>query len=446
LKDADAFKTVAKLGETIGCVLDATNFYAEAGGQVYDTGLLETPSGCLQVDNVQAKGFVLHVGTVVSGEVKVGDAVKCTVDMDRRALIAPNHTTTHVLNMALRSVLGDGVDQKGSMVVPERLRFDFSSNAPAADAIIKVEAITKRTIEANLPVFVQTCALADARKIKTLRQVFGEHYPDPVRVVSIGVPVSDLLADPENPKWQEFSVEFCGGTHLDTLGRARTFVLVDESGIAKGVRRITGLTGPAAESAILLAEDLAQQVQAVEDSPDSELETKLKSIVKVVDSAEISYTVKHALRLKLEAITKRVKEYNKRVAAEKQDAATSAVTEAVKAALSAGQKFVVVVVDIGLDASIATKVYQNAKKAAGGIVPLMLISPSPKDGRVLCIAQSDEAGVDSVKWVMHTVVAVLEDGAQAKGGGRPACASAQGTQLDKVDAAYAKAIEFARSL
>jgi len=440
-----AFVDTANAGEVVGCVLDQSNFYAESGGQIFDAGELQGPSGSLDVQNVQsAKGFVLHVG-VVSGTLTVGSMVTCKVDLERRSLIVPNHTTTHVLNFALRKAVGDGVDQRGSFVQPDKLRFDFSANALSREALQQVEAITKGQIEANLPVYVQTCALADAKKIKTLRAVFGEQYPDPVRVVSIGVPIDDLLADPENPRWMDYSVEFCGGTHMLTLGEARTFVLVEEIGISKGVRRITGLTGPAATQAILLAEDVASQVEAVVQSPDEELEEKLKVITKVVNEAVISYTVKAQLRDQLEAIVTRVKEHNKRIAAQKLENATKLATEGTKAAQAAGGKFVVVVADIGLDSALATKVFQAVKKALGSVLPLMIISPSQRDGRVMCVAQSEDGKLDCAKWALATVVAVLEEGAVAKGGGRPTMASAQGTQLDKVDAAVAKAKEFAQA-
>eukprot|EP00698_Gefionella_okellyi_P005473 TRINITY_DN15005_c0_g1_i1.p1 TRINITY_DN15005_c0_g1~~TRINITY_DN15005_c0_g1_i1.p1 ORF type:complete len:949 (-),score=248.94 TRINITY_DN15005_c0_g1_i1:47-2893(-) len=440
-KGDDAFVQTAQDGQTVGFVLDKTNFYAEAGGQVYDDGELRNGGNSLGVQNVQiAKGFVLHIG-VVTGSLSVGDNVTCSVDITRRKLIVPNHTTTHVLNYALRKVLGDEVNQKGSLVQPDKLRFDFSSNAPKPEAVCEVERITREQIERKLPVYVKTCGLADAKKITTLRAVFGEQYPDPVRVVSVGVPVDELLADPTNPRWLEYSVEFCGGTHVQTLAEAETFVLIEEGGISKGVRRITGLTGPAAANAMLVAESVAEQVAALTSVPDCDLEEQMKKVQKEVDAAVISYTVKTQLRVQLDKILSKVKDFNKRVVAEKTDACTKAVTEATKAALAAGEKFCVVVADIGVDSSIANKVYLAVKKALGSVLPLMIISPSPKDGRVLCVAQSESGVPDSNKWVLATVVALLDDGAAAKGGGKPTSAGAQGTRLDRVDAAVAKAKE-----
>jgi alanyl-tRNA synthetase len=216
---------------------------------------------------------------------QVGDTVSVHVDYDRRSFVAPNHTMTHVLNYALRHVLiGNGrcfdyaarrvagvlrsdaclerclylchtcsclmwlllcaaeltseglsqCDQKGSLVDTEKLRFDFSWPTALTPAqIAQVESIVVERIQAALPVHAQLVPLADASKIAALRQVFGERYPDPVRVISVGQDVQQMLADPTKSEWSNFAIEFCGGTHLTNTTQAEDFVIVEESGIAK---------------------------------------------------------------------------------------------------------------------------------------------------------------------------------------------------------------------
>ncbi|KAK7341334.1 hypothetical protein VNO80_24260 [Phaseolus coccineus] len=207
------FVDTINTGDDIGLVLESTSFYAEQGGQIFDTGSLEGIFGSFQVHNTQVYGgFVLHIGNGTG--ISVGDKVVCKVDYGRRAIIAPNHTCTHMLNFALREVLGNHVDQKGSIVLPEKLRFDFSHGKPVdADNLRRIESIVNEQIKAELDVSAKEVTLAEAKRINGLRAVFGEVYPDPVRVVSIGQKVEDLLSDPENEKWLSISSELCGGEY-----------------------------------------------------------------------------------------------------------------------------------------------------------------------------------------------------------------------------------------
>eukprot|EP00639_Heterosigma_akashiwo_P035540 CAMPEP_0194722734 /NCGR_PEP_ID=MMETSP0296-20130528/13810_1 /TAXON_ID=39354 /ORGANISM="Heterosigma akashiwo, Strain CCMP2393" /LENGTH=780 /DNA_ID=CAMNT_0039625847 /DNA_START=273 /DNA_END=2612 /DNA_ORIENTATION=+ len=238
-------------GAAVGVLLDATSFYAEAGGQVADTGVITltnadgTVAGVVDVEDAQAyAGYVLHVGTLREGAVAKGARATLEVDYGRRRRVAPNHTMTHVLNHALLQVLGEGVDQKGSLVDADKARFDFSHGRPVAPAeLARVEALVNEAIAAARPVYNQVVPLEEARAISGLRAVFGEVYPDPVRVVSVGNEVGAMTADPANAAWAAASVEFCGGTHLANTAEACAFAIVEETGIAKGVRRVTCLTG-----------------------------------------------------------------------------------------------------------------------------------------------------------------------------------------------------------
>ena len=182
----------------IGLVLDQTSFYAESGGQINDTGSITGPSGSISVTDAQvAAGYVLHIGEVVGG-ISVGAVVKTSVDYSRRSKVRPNHTFTHVLNYALRQVLGDHIDQKGSIVMPDKLRFDFSNNGVIeADKLGAVEAICRAQLSSSLIVSSKEVPLSSAKEINGLRAVFGEVYPDPVRVVCIGRPIDQLLSAPK---------------------------------------------------------------------------------------------------------------------------------------------------------------------------------------------------------------------------------------------------------
>lgn len=159
-----------------------------------------------------------------------------------------NHTGTHILNFGLRGVLGDTVDQRGSLVAPDRLRFDFSAKgAMTPDELKHTELICNKMIDQSLKVYAKDASLSEAKQINGLRAVFDETYPDPVRIVSIGVSIDDLLNKPPKADGREYSVEFCGGTHLKTSKHVDRLVIVTEEAIAKGIRRVVAVTGHEAE-------------------------------------------------------------------------------------------------------------------------------------------------------------------------------------------------------
>ncbi len=209
-------------------VLSVTPFYAESGGQVGDTGIIESNGFRFEVIDTQKKGAAhAHIGKVVQGKISVGDTISAHVDEQRRANVVLNHSATHLMHAALRQVLGKHVQQKGSLVDPERLRFDFSHDAPVSDAeIIEIENIVnseiRKNTQANAQVMNKDKALAAGAMA-----LFGEKYGDEVRVLSIG----------------EFSVELCGGTHVNRAGDIGLFKIIAETGVASGVRRIEAVTG-----------------------------------------------------------------------------------------------------------------------------------------------------------------------------------------------------------
>ncbi len=234
-KEADTLKK----GESGTVVLNQTPFYGESGGQVGDTGMLIGDGVRFKVTDTQkyAGDVFAHVGTVEEGALKSGTALALEVDHTRRGAVRRNHSATHLLHEALRQVLGDHVAQKGSLVAPDRLRFDFSHPKPmTAEEIERVEDIANDFVLQNSPVTTRVMALDDARQ-SGARALFGEKYGDEVRVVAMGEGGGNAMG---------WSVELCGGTHVGRTGDIGIISVVGDSGVASGVRRIEALTGTGA--------------------------------------------------------------------------------------------------------------------------------------------------------------------------------------------------------
>lgn len=220
--------TKARAGDDVVIVLDQTPFYAESGGQVGDTGELRNARSRVVVeDTIKIQAAVHgHQGRIVEGEVELGDTLLARVDGEQRARTMRNHSVTHLMHKALREVLGAHVQQKGSLVTPERTRFDFAHNAPMSDAeVAKVEAIVNAEILANQATQARVLPMEEAQKLGAM-MLFGEKYGDSVRVLDIGS-----------------SRELCGGTHVQRTGDIGLFKIVSEGGIAAGIRRVEAVTG-----------------------------------------------------------------------------------------------------------------------------------------------------------------------------------------------------------
>jgi alanyl-tRNA synthetase len=232
----------AAAGETVAVVVNQTPFYAESGGQVGDTGtIVGEKGGRIAVADVQkrADGLFVHYGRVEEGEVATGDAVRLSVDRRRRGAIRANHSATHLLHAALRSVLGHHVAQKGSLVAPERLRFDFSHPKPVEPGEIEaVESLANQVVLEDAPVETRIMDRDEAIKSGAMA-LFGEKYGDEVRVVTMGTV-------PDGVPGRPYSVELCGGTHVGRTGEIGLVTVVGESAVGAGVRRIEALTGAAA--------------------------------------------------------------------------------------------------------------------------------------------------------------------------------------------------------
>lgn len=230
-----------KAGETGAIVLNQTPFYAESGGQVGDTGVLSGEGGIkIRVTDTQKKlgDLFVHIGTVENGEVKLGTALQLEVDHARRSTIRAHHSATHIIHEALRQVLGDHIAQRGSMVAPDRLRFDFVHPKPiTAEELSRVEDIANDVVLENDEVTTRIMGVDEAREAGA-RALFGEKYGDEVRVVSMGRTARERGANALG-----WSVELCGGTHVKRTGDIGLITLTGESAVASGVRRIEALTG-----------------------------------------------------------------------------------------------------------------------------------------------------------------------------------------------------------
>jgi len=498
LFDTDA----AKQNEEVFFSTNRTPFYAAQGGQVSDTGWLTTDSGHVDVVEVVRHGsHVFHRGVVRDGQVWLG-VCELEVDRERRARTMKNHSATHMLNWALREVLGDHIQQKGSLVDPEKTRFDFSHNKPLSpEELARIERLVNERIEADEPVYTKEVDQKKAREINTLRAVFGEKYPDVVRVVSIGAPITEaqakecgeedwLLRSPANPEWMKYPVEFCGGTHLKRSSKAERFVLIHEEGVAKGVRRVVGITGEAALQAEetgrqLLAEAEAMprlvdrrsasesepQASACENTPDSgnihnaersrglkpaaqdaersrgltldasrqgqDFAARLAAYQQKLNDAVIPVTVRHELRERLASLQKVAKEHEKREAADAGGAVMDAVAGLLEEAEEVGGvKIVVGAVPAAPPDSLRGAIDWVRNKTAASAV---LLAMAGDDKVTLIAGMSKDVVKKGVKaGDLIKEIAPLVGG---KGGGRPDMAQGGGNS----PAGIPNAVNHARS-
>ena len=238
LQDGEEVKT-ATAGNQVQLVLASTAFYAESGGQVGDQGAINWQGGSMAVSDTQKQGsHFVHSGEISSGTLSIGTTVTTIVDAETRYASAVNHSATHLLHEVMRQVLGEHVQQKGSLVNPERLRFDFSHGEPVTVAeLAQIETLVNAEIRANSPVNAAIMGLDEAKDAGAMA-LFGEKYGDQVRVVTMGREIAQ----------QPFSLELCGGTHVERTGDIGAFAIVTETGIAAGVRRVEALTGAAASA------------------------------------------------------------------------------------------------------------------------------------------------------------------------------------------------------
>ncbi len=440
----------------VGVVLDRTNFYAEMGGQVGDEGRLtvlgegsvaggepgEGP-GEFRVEDTRAfGGYVVHIGRVLRGTLRVGDDVVCTLDEQRRGAVAGNHTATHLLNLALLRTLGSEVNQKGSLVAPDRLRFDFSHAKPVSpEELVAVERQVDAAINADLPVYAELAPLAAARPIPGLRAVFGEAYPDPVRVVSIGVPVPDAMAGRVNQGEVSASIEFCGGTHVGRTQQIGRFSIIGEEAVAKGVRRITALSGVPALAAEQAAGALVARYRAAERLKGAVLVDEVHALQQETDSLTIPLVIKQRLRQELTKLQDRIKQEQKTAAAGKQEQVAAAARVLADSTEHDAFSFIAATLDAGSDRDAINAAVNTirAKRPRHGV---LLVSTDTEQDKLVIVASVPDAlvkrGLNAGEWVRASAAAC-----NGKGGGKPDQAQGGGTGVANLKAVLAAAQAFA---
>lgn len=383
-------------------IFDQTPFYATSGGQIYDTGVIIKGGDHLRVvDVVKENDIFLHVidadDAGLADQLAVGDKVNLAIDAVRRHRIARSHSATHLLQQALRDVLGDHVMQAGSYVDDNYLRFDFNHfQAVSADEIERIEAVVNEKVDEYLPVKMEEMPIEDAKKLGAMA-IFGEKYGDIVRVVSMG----------------DYSVEFCGGTHIDNTGKVGGFKIISESGIAAGVRRIEAITGSCV-------------IKYLADK-----EATLSSLAGTLKSSEADLTRKAA------QVMSDIKNLENTIKTFKSDEISGSVDDIIKSAKEiSGVKLITKKfedTDVDQLRSISDAVKENADE-------VIMVFAAVNDGKVTFIVSVSE---DLIGKGYHAGKLIKEIAAAAGGGGGGKANMAQAGAKDpsKVDAALAKAEE-----
>ncbi|CAJ0955028.1 unnamed protein product, partial [Mesorhabditis belari] len=436
-------------GDEGAIILDKTCFYAEQGGQIYDTGVLTKSDGSeFSVTNCQVRGgYVVLVGNV-EGDITIGDELLQQIDEERRDLIMKNHTGTHVLNFALQKTLND-VDQKGSLVAPDRMRFDFTAKqAMTTKQVRAAEELAQSVIDKRSPVYAQNASLAQAQQVNGLRAVFGEAYPDPVRVVAVAVSVDELLNDPTGDKGTSTPVEFCGGTHLHNVGHIGRIVISSEEAISKGVRRVVALTGPEAERAIHRAERLESRVEALGKHVDSvgpqlylnrkdyrDAGKQTNGLIDEMNAMQLPYWRKDLIREQIKNVQKTLDKYQKDVQKAVEE---KVLTEAKELSTTNSSDVLVHIFPQGAN----SKALDGAIKLLKETKAVMAFSVSDDNDKVTVLAKVDKSLVDKGLKASDWVGAVSQL-LGGKGGGKDANAQATCDSAEKIDDAVTLAREFA---
>ena len=380
-------------------VLDKTPFYGEGGGQVGDTGTIYDADTMITVtDTKKADGVYLHLCTLVNGDVKVGDIVRAEVDAMRRAAIMRNHSTAHLLQAALRQILGTHVEQAGSYVDEEHVRFDFTHYAAlTAEELEKVEGLVNAHILVGLPIVTTETDIETAKKNGAMA-LFGEKYGATVRMVKMG----------------SFSTELCGGTHLDNTAKVGLFKITSEASVSAGVRRIEGVTGLG----------VLKQLKASEV-----LVTETAKELKVQKTADLAKRATQ-LQAELSAMKKEIETLNAKIAA-------SGLDSIMAGAETVGSVRLVTSVVDGMQLDAARSLADEIKARYDDTVAVLALNA---DGKLSFIAVAGKAAVAAGAHAGKLVgaVAAVTGG---KGGGRPDNAMAGGRDASAIGAALASAKE-----
>jgi alanyl-tRNA synthetase len=392
-------------GEAVSIVVNQTPFYAESGGQRGDTGIISGDGFTVTVTDTQKKndGVFVHIGNVTKGTVKTDAAVELTVDSARRTRIRSNHSATHLLHEALRETLGTHVAQKGSLVAPDRLRFDFSHPKPISEKELAViEDLANEIVLQNAPVTTRLMAVDDAIAEGAMA-LFGEKYGDEVRVVSMGTALHGDKAG------KSYSTELCGGTHVRATGDIGLIRVVSEGAVAAGVRRLEALTGEAARRYL---EEQDDRVKAIASALKASPADALSRVTALIDE-----------RRKLE---RELTEARKQLALGGGSAAGGAQSETVNGVFFIGR------VVSGVNPRDLKPLADDAKKTVGsGVVTFIGVSEDGKASAVVGVTD-DLVGKYSAVDLVRVASAALGG---AGGGGRPDMAQAGGPDGSKAEEA-----------
>ena len=384
----------AEAGADVEVILDRTPFYAEMGGQVGDTGTISAEGVELEVSDTKGhNGLFAHMAHVAEGAVSVGDVVCAAIDAHRRELIRRNHTATHLLDAALKTVLGEHVSQAGSLCDDSRLRFDFTHfEGITPEQLAAVDAFVNDAVLEGIPVVTEVLPIEEAKK-KGAVAMFGEKYGDVVRVVEMG----------------NVSMEFCGGTHLDNTAKVGLFRIKSEGSVASGVRRIEAITG--------------KQTLA-------EIRRNQERIVRV---AQMLKTTQAELESKLEAQIGELKDIKAKLEKFKEEASLGEARSFLTAAKTVGSLKVITAQRDGMDPNAMRKLGDFLRDKEPGVVGVLA---SVHDGKVMLLAV---CGKDAVAKGVKAgdIIKAIAPICGGKGGGKPDSAMGGGTEVSKVDDALA---------
>jgi alanyl-tRNA synthetase len=382
-------------------ILDHTPFYAESGGQIGDTGILKGASARFSVRDTQKIGASFsHLGVLESGELHVGDAVTAQVDGERRKAIALNHSATHLLHAALRKILGTHVQQKGSLVAADRLRFDFShTQALSQDELRRIEDLVNTAIRENEPVETRVMALDEAVAAGAM-SLFGEKYDSDVRVLSIG----------------DFSMELCGGTHVQRAGDIGLFKITGESGVAAGIRRVEALTGRAAYEWVVHTDQVLRDVAAMLRGSREDVDEKVRELVE-----------------RSRRLEKEVQQLKSKLASGHGGDLSSQAKDV------GGVKVLAVQID-GADVRSLRDATDQLKSKLGSSV---IVLASVLEGKVVLVAGVSDDLVARIK--AGEIAGLVAAKVGGRGGGRADFAQAGGTQPENLGAALAGVESLVRS-
>jgi len=384
---------------SIVIILDKTSFYGEGGGQVGDTGYITSQGSTVKITDTKklADGKIMHIGQVEAGVISTGDVVFCKVDAKRRGLIERNHSATHLLQKALREVLGDHVQQSGSYVDEQRLRFDFTHyEAMTKEEISKVENIVNEKILEKLQVVCSEMPIDEAKKLGAMA-LFGEKYGDIVRVVKMG----------------DYSVEFCGGTHTDNTSNIGLVKIVSETSAAAGIRRIEAITSTAVLDSLNEKEDIIAKASAALKSNPADMLSKLSAL-----QAELKNTQKE-----LESMKSKM--------------ASSGLDDIKKNAIDINGIKVICGSFKGADVNTVRKMNDSLKDEFTGVVCVMA---TEFGGKVMLVTAADKTATQKGAHC-GMLVKTIAGSIGGSGGGKPESAQAGGTDIAGISKALEMAID-----